>query len=67
MAKSLTFPPELVGKLQTAQRELHDILAIIQDTEECGIDCQSYRAQWQESYDQIGKMLEKFGPGKSAS
>jgi hypothetical protein len=58
--------PELVAKLHQNQRELHDILQTLDDTEYCGIDCQSYRAIWQEAYDKTNRMLEKFGPVSTA-
>ena len=53
---------EQVIALQTAQRELHDIIPEIDKAEQCGIDCQLYRQLQQEATDRISKMIEHFGP-----
>lgn len=55
-------PLEMVAQLQQEQRNLHDILEVIDDAEECGVDCQLYRATQKEAHDRISAILAKFGP-----
>lgn len=55
-------PPELVQKLLDAERGLNEGLEQAQKAEECGIDCQSLRADIQAKIEQSVKIRKEFGP-----
>lgn len=61
MAK-FKLPADRVQALQQAQREIHDILPVIDDAEKCGIECQQYRVLVDEVNERITKILQYFGP-----
>lgn len=63
MPSKYKLPADKVATLKAAQRELHDVLPLIDEAEQCGIECQQYRQLAEEVQERITKILTYFGPG----
>jgi len=65
MAKSsrIILPSENIVEVQQAQRELTDLLSELDRAEECGVDCQAFRAAAQEALQQGENIIKNYGPG----
>jgi hypothetical protein len=65
MAKSskIVLSPEDIAGVQQSQRELTDLLTELDRAEECGVDCQQFRAATKEALEQAGKIVMHYGSG----
>lgn len=56
----LTLPADKLAELKRAQRDLNDILALMDKAEECDIDCREYRAARDIVSQRIDKLIQNF-------
>lgn len=47
-------------KLKKAQRQLHDLLPIVDDAAACGVDCEAFKAVLSEIGDQLNEIEKRF-------
>jgi hypothetical protein len=57
-----TMTPEQYAELLAAERKLTDLANIIPKAEECGIECQNYRAAQQTQLRIIAALKKNFSP-----
>jgi predicted RNA-binding protein with PIN domain len=60
--KPYTLPREKATELAKHRQNLIDALAEYDKLEECGVDCQRDRAEFENEIERIDKVLGGFGP-----
>lgn len=59
---SVKMTVETFEKIQRIERELHDLLPVLDGMEECGIECQAYRSMIADWQNKLSKAKQHFAP-----